>query len=240
MTMSDRHPPARRPRRDPDPATRRALILVVTVLALIVVALLPPVHEALASVLARAGSLIAKHQTAGAILFIGLAAAAAMLAFVSSAVLVPAALEVWSEEECLVMLWLGWILGGMASYGIAKFFGRPMVERITSRRTLQRYESKITNTTSFGLLLLFQLAVPSELPGYLFGLARYRFERYLAALALAELPYAVATIYASSAFLHRKLIPLIVLVVFAAMLGIGAFQSLKRRWDRLPAGEHQR
>jgi uncharacterized membrane protein YdjX (TVP38/TMEM64 family) len=70
---------------------------------------------------------------------------------------------------------------------------------------MERYEGLITQRASFGLVLLFQMAVPSEIPGYLLGLLRYHFGKYLAALALAELPYALATVYISSGFIERRM-----------------------------------
>jgi uncharacterized membrane protein YdjX (TVP38/TMEM64 family) len=214
--------------------------LVALVVVLLLVGSSDTLHQTVSGWLERAGALISAHRAAGAGLFILLSAASAMLAFFSSTVLLPAALEVWSEGECLVMLWLGWIVGGIASYGIARSLGRPVVGKLAAPRTLARYE-KIAGSASFGLLLLFQLAVPSELPGYLFGVARYPFWKYLAALALAELPYVVAAVYASSFFLSRQLVPLLILVVLAATLGVGTFQVIKRRlsdhglMDRRPA-----
>jgi uncharacterized membrane protein YdjX (TVP38/TMEM64 family) len=211
-----------------NPAHRRALWLVLLVAVLLAIAAFEPLHQAIAARLDAAGDWIANHRAAGAVLFVVLAATSAMVAFFSSSVLVPAALQVWSATACLAMLWCGWIAGGVASYLIARYLGRPVVLRLASARTLARYEATVTNAASFGLVLLFQLAVPSELPGYVFGMVGYRFLTYLAALAIAELPYAIATVYASSAFLHRQLVPLVVLVVLAAILGAGTFHALKR------------
>lgn len=55
--------------------------------------------------------------------------------------------------------------------------------------------------------------MPSEIPGYLLGTVRYSFFRYVAALALAELPYAVGTVMLGSGFLHRQ---------YGLMIAIGA------------------
>ncbi len=214
---------------DSNPARRRAAWLVLLLGVLLGIAAFDPLHDALSAWLESTGALIATHRTAGAVLFVILAAGSAMVAFFSSTVLVPAALEVWSEAECLAMVWLGWTLGGVASYAIARYLGRRVVQRFASARTLGRYESVMGESASFGLVLLFQLAMPSELPGYLFGMARFPFRVYLAALTLAELPYAIATVYASSAFLHRQLIPLLVLIVLAAILGVWAFHALRHR-----------
>ena len=106
------------------------------------------------------GSILAGHPVGGVILMIALSAASAMLAFFSSAVLLPAALQTWSEPVCAGLLWLGWIVGGAVAYVIAKYLGRPALQVLTSSRALGRYETVITTRTPFGLVLLFQLAVP--------------------------------------------------------------------------------
>lgn len=212
-----------------NPARRRAIRLAFLAVGLLAIMAVEPLDDAFSTWLTKAGALISAHQTAGALLFIALAAGSAMLAFFSSAVLVPPALEVWSEATCLGMLWLGWILGGVIAYLIGKYLGRPAMRSLGSSRALEKYEAMITAKTSLGVALLFQLAIPSEIPGYLFGMARYRFPKYLAALGLAELPYAAATVYAGSAFLNRQLVPLALLIVAGTVLGLAAFNGLRRR-----------
>jgi peptide/nickel transport system permease protein len=70
------------------------------------------VYESLQRVLAAAEPLIAGHPYLGAIVFVLLAALSAVLAFFSSALLVPPAVFTWGNTVTLVLLWLGWLLGG--------------------------------------------------------------------------------------------------------------------------------
>jgi uncharacterized membrane protein YdjX (TVP38/TMEM64 family) len=98
-----------------------------------------------------------------------------------------------------------------------------------SVHAFEAYESRISRHASFGLVLLFQLAMPSEVPGYLLGLARYNFWKYLSALALAELPYAVATIYLGSSFLERRLYLLVAIGLAVAAFSGWALYTLHRR-----------
>ena len=212
-----------------DPAHRRALMLGLAALLLGVVMAAGPLHHTLVAWLAGAGSILAAHPVGGAVLLVGLAAASAMLAFFSSAILLPAALEAWSPPVCAVLIWLGWVLGGAIAYAVAKYLGRPAIRALASTKALGRYESFVSDKSSFGLVLLVQLAVPSEIPGYLFGLARLPFARFIGALALAELPYALATVYAGSAFMERRLVPLVALIGLTAVIGVSSYRALHRR-----------
>jgi uncharacterized membrane protein YdjX (TVP38/TMEM64 family) len=148
-------------------------------------------------------------------------ALSAMLAFVSSAVIAPFMATTWGTTRAGLLLWTGWLLGGVLSYSIGRYLGRPVIQRLASPGLLARYEERLSHHTPFGLVLLFQLALPSEVPGYLLGLMRYRFLKYFASLALGELPYAVATIYLGAGVMERRV---------GLVIGVGAATVALSAW----------
>lgn len=204
-----------------NPAVWRRAVAVAALAGVIAVAVASDgLHDLLLRLFESASRAIASHPVAGVVLFIVLSALSAMLAFVSSAVLIPVALGIWGKWLCMLLLWIGWMLGGLAAYSVARWLGRPVVERLSSGSALQRYEARINDGAPFSLVLLFQLALPSELPGYILGLARYRLGRYALALAIAELPYAVGAVYLGAGFMERKLV--LLGLVGAAGIAAGA------------------
>ena len=207
----------------------RALILLLLLGGVAFLASSSEFQSALAWGLAKAEPVIARHPVWGAVLFLLLSAFSAMLAFFSSAVLVPVAIQAWGKLACTFLLWLGWILGGVCAYGIARFWGRPVVRRLASARGLARYEERISRNTPLGLVLLFQLAVPSEIPGYVLGLARYGLRKYLMVLALAELPYAVGTAYLGESLMKQRTVLLLGLGALAILVSAWALHVLRRR-----------
>lgn len=210
-------------------AWRRGAVLVLACVVLALVGTSDDLHHALLEVLSAASKLIAERPLLGAVLFVLLSALSAMLAFVSSAVLVPVALYTWGETVCAALLWLGWILGGATAYTLGRWLGRPVVRWLLPSETLDRYEDRLSTETPFGLIVLLQLALPSEVPGYLLGLVRYPFGRYLLALALAELPYAIGTVYLGESFLERRVILLLALGAAGAVMMFLAVRMLQRR-----------
>jgi uncharacterized membrane protein YdjX (TVP38/TMEM64 family) len=94
---------------------------------------------------------------------------------------------------------------------------------------LRRVERRIRADTPFGLILLFQLGLPSEIPGYVLGLARYSFGKYLLALALAELPYTIATVYLGASFVSAQSGLVLAVGLSIAALSVGAFYLLRKR-----------
>lgn len=204
-------------------------MIVLLIAGLALVASSAELHAWLMGLLPTAEAIIRGRPVLGGSIFVLFAALAAMLAFVSSAVIVPVGIYVWGTTVSLVLLWVGWILGGVCAYMIGRHLGRPVVKALTSGATLAHYEHRISHRAPFRLVLLFQIALPSEVPGYLLGLVRYHFWKYLAALALAELPYAVATVYLGAGFIERRTYLLVGVGSAVAAFSGWALYTLHRR-----------
>ena len=208
-------------------ASRRLVPIALVVSLSVLLVLTPPVHARILSLFEWAAALIDERATWGMIVFVVLAAVSAMVAFLSSAVLVPVAIEAWGPAACFVLLWIGWFSGGVAGYAIGRFLGRPAVELLVSPHTLERYEKWTSSERTLAPMLMLQLAVPSDLASYLFGLVRCRFLLFIVALALAEVPYALGAVYLGSSFIERRIGPLVALGVAAVFLGFWAVHRLQ-------------
>ena len=167
-----------------------------------------------------------------ALLVILFAAASAMLAFISTGLIVPFVVYTWPPGVALLLLWTGWLLGGVCAYTVGRFLGRPVIRTILTADVMERYEQRFTSRMSFGMVVLVQLALPSEIPGYLLGAAGYSFISYLAALGLAELPYALATVCIGLGLVAREVTTLVGVTV--AVLALGGY-SLSRLHRHLTA-----
>ena len=196
---------------------RRRTIVVSLLLALLVaVAAFQPLHAVLAGWSERAGTLIQRHGVAGPLIFVLLSMLSAMLAFFSTAVLIPVTVTAWGKTATLLLLWSGWFLGGVVSFAIGRFLGRPAVRHFIAADRLDRYEREVQQLVGFPQLLLLQLALPSEIPGYVTGMLRFRAARYFLALAIAELPFAAGAVFLGESFLQGNL----PLVIFVGAAGI--------------------
>jgi len=159
-------------------------------------------------------AIISAHEVTGAFLFVMFSGLSAMLAFFSTAVLVPVAIGAWGKLLTALLLWSGWLCGGSMSYAIGRFFGRRVVRWFVEEEKLRPYEEWLSGKATFRHILLFQFALPSEIPGYVLGLAACPFRRYAVALMIAELPFAIGAVYLGESFLHRD-------VVLMMTIGLG-------------------
>ena len=211
---------------------RRLIILLVLVGLLVLAAALEPVHELVDQGLQEAKRIIRHHEVLGVALFVVLSAVSAILFFFTTAVIVPVAVYSWGKPSTMLLLWGSWLLGAVVSYWIGRRPGRRLAHWLFPGKRVADYENKLSKNASFPLVLLFQLAVPSEIPGYVLGTLRYRFGSYFAARALAELPFAVGAVYLGESFVRRQYIPLVAIAVAGIGLSAGALYLLRRRLDR--------
>ena len=168
-----------------------------------------------------AEGVVALNPRLGMVVFVLLAMLSAMAAFFSSAVFAPVAVLAWGKVLTMILLWFGWLLGGIASFCIGRFLGRRVAAMIIGEEKIGGWQSQLSQRTRFIHVLLFQAAVPSEIPGYVLGILRYRFSFYLVALALTELPYVIGVVFLGEFFLQGEATVFIVLGI--VVIALGAF-----------------
>ncbi len=201
---------------------RHLLVLGTLIIVAGLVAASDTLHDKTQAVIFWAEGIISQAPLLGMVVFVVLAMLSAMIAFFSSALLAPVAIYAWGHAACLGLLWLGWCLGGIVSFYIGRWLGRSAVSMIIGEQTIADWQNLVSERTRFIHILLLQAVVPSEIPGYLLGILRYRFPLYLTALGITEIPYAVATVYLGESFLRREKTVFILvgigLILLAALL----------------------
>jgi uncharacterized membrane protein YdjX (TVP38/TMEM64 family) len=207
---------------------RRAAALVGLIATLAAIASSNVLHDALLQALAVTDGIIHRHALLGAVAFVVLAAVSAMFAFVSIALVAPVAVFTWGSGATIGLLWLGWVLGGIVMYGLGVSVGRPVARWLTKEDALRRWESRLSADAPLSLIVLVQLALPSEITGYLLGLLRYPFGRFVAALALAEVPYAIATVHLGASFVEGRSGLIAGTGILLVMLSLVALYGLSR------------
>ncbi len=185
-------------------------------------------HEKVQQLIVWGEGVIALQPVLGMAVFVLLSMASAMIAFFSSAVLVPVAIYAWGDVTTALLLWFGWLLGGIASYSVGRFLGPRVAGALIGEEQLSLWRGRVTKRARFGHVLLFQAVVPSEIPGYVLGTLGYSFARYLAALALTELPYVAAVVFLGESFLQGRGSLIIVAGIGVVVIG-GILFSIRSR-----------
>jgi uncharacterized membrane protein YdjX (TVP38/TMEM64 family) len=176
------------------------------------------------------GIMRANPVTGGAVFFV-LSAISAMLAFASSAILVPPAAEVFGKPVAFLLLWGGWVAGAVVAYAIGHF-ARPLLVRLVSKQKLEEYQALVSMRMPVWVAALFCLAVPSEIPGYLLGSLHYAFWKFLAAISIAEAIYAIGVVVAGESLLEADPLVLAGAVAIMVAIAVGAGVVLRKRRKR--------
>ena len=208
---------------------RRIGVLVVLLAGVAALAASDPAHAVVREGFERVRLVIVAHPLLGKVVFVLASVLSAMLAFFSSAVIVPVAVYAWGETTTLLLLWSAWLIGGAASYLVGRTLGRRVAAWAISPARVDYYAARITARAGFPTILLFQLALPAEIPGYVLGVVRCRVGIYLAALALAELPFAVGAVYLGESFVRGDYTLLVGLGIAGIAFSATAFHQLHRR-----------
>jgi len=211
-----------------DYVQRHVVIVGVLIVVAGLVAASDTLHDRTADIIVWFEGAIAHAPVLGMVLFVLLAMFSAMVAFFSSAIFAPIAIYAWGKAGTFMLLWLGWLLGGILSFSIGRFLGRSVVGMIIDEQKIAGWERELGARSRFIHILMFQAAVPSEIPGYVLGILRYRFPLYLAALAITELPYAIATVYLGESFLEGESTVFILLGFAVIVLGIFLIQGIRK------------
>jgi len=216
------------------PVVTRGLLLVALVAGLILLTQSDTLHEGIVGLFEAARAIIVQYPVAGPLAFLALAALSAMLGFFSSAVLVPAAVYAWGATVTMLLLWIGWTIGGIVAHSLARYLGRPVLRWLVPEAALGRYEKLLEKRPRFSTVLLFQMAFPSEIVGYLMGLIRYPLAKFVGALVIAELPWVVGTVLLGVGFVRRDTLTLVVLCVAGAGILALLARALRRRSLEVP------
>jgi uncharacterized membrane protein YdjX (TVP38/TMEM64 family) len=99
---------------------------------------------------------------------------------------------------------------------------------LVGEEKLASWQRQLQGRTKFIHILLFQAAVPSEIPGYVLGILRYKFPLYLVALAITEMPYAIAAVYLGESFLEGRSMVFVLVGAGAIVLSAVGFKTFRR------------
>jgi uncharacterized membrane protein YdjX (TVP38/TMEM64 family) len=176
---------------------------------------------------------IVGNHLAGAVIFILIETAAVMLSPLSSVPFLIIVIDIWGKLFALLYSMIGGMLGASLSYLIGKYALVPAMKLFVPQKRIEEFQKIIEKHSSFLLIVLFRLAMPVEIPGYVLGLTKYSFWKYLAATAIAFLPFYILSIYAGEAFIQKNIIILgtfmaVFLILFCISIYI-FYQEIKKK-----------
>lgn len=171
-------------------------------------------------------NIINSQPLLGGLFFFVLSALSAILAFASTVPLLPSAILVWGMPLTFFLLLGGWIAGAMFTYLIGSRLARPALTFFVAEEKLSHYEHIISKEAKFWVILLFCLAVPSEIPGFILGAMRYDFAKFISAVLIAEAVYALGAVLIAQNILDKEIVSTGAVVILLFILIAAASATL--------------
>lgn len=172
------------------------------------------------------------NEILAGVFFFFFAAISVLLGPFTSSPLVPLAVIIWGKALTFWILFSGWVVGSMLAYGLGGYFGYPLVSKILSKERADEWRHIVSVKVNFAVAFLFRLALPAE-TGYIFGLAKYTFWKYLLITIFVEFPTAGIVVFAGEAFLREDFITFAGLIIGIFGVFTAAAYFLRKRTRRM-------
>lgn len=161
--------------------------------------------------------------------YVGALVLAVVLAPVTVLPLIPAAAGIFGPFVTGVLSVIGWTIGAVIAFLLARHVGRPILSFFASLEDIEKLETKFPQKDTFLGLVLLRMIVPVDLLSYAIGLlSSMPLRTYVYATALGVAPFSFVFAYAGGAFAEGSYL------TFAgiSVLGAAFFWYIVRRMRR--------
>lgn len=125
---------------------------------------------------------------------------------------------------------IGWTLGAIIAFLIARNFGRPVLSRFVDIKRVEKYESYIPKQHTFIWLIFLRMIIPVDILSYAIGfLSTIQLRTYSIATAIGVSPFAFIFVYGGNALLEKHYGILLLVVVAGLSLFISSIYFYRRR-----------
>lgn len=124
---------------------------------------------------------------------------AVIVAPVGAVSLIPLATEIWGMIPTALLNIVGWTIGSIVAFGIARIFGRPYAERLAGAKNLNKTEKYFPRKNLFWNVVLLRMVLPVDILSYALGIfSTMRLSSYTLATLIGVTPFAFVFSYAAA------------------------------------------
>lgn len=132
------------------------------------------------------------------ILYVTIAAAGVVAAPLSTLPFLPFAVMLWGIAMAALLSVVGWTLGAVGAYLIARKYGQPIVKRAVRQEKMERVAVLLAGKNVFWKIVLIRMIVPTDIGSYALGLVTtVPLKTYVPATFIGVIPFAIVFASAS-------------------------------------------
>jgi uncharacterized membrane protein YdjX (TVP38/TMEM64 family) len=152
-----------------------------------------------------------------------------VIAPVTIAPLIPLVTVVFGPLLTTLLTIFGWTTGSAIAFLLARYAGRPLLEKFISFKKIDELLKKLPAHSQFVSVILLHVVLPSELVSYTFGLTKsLSFTKYFVATLVGTSWSAFAISYGSTALLEGDIYQLAQIVGVSIVIFSIAWYLLRR------------
>lgn len=161
----------------------------------------------------------------GMLIYVLLAFVAVVIAPISTIPLIPLASNMWGWKIAGGLSIIGWTLGSLVAFILARRYGEPIIRKIISLDRLHSIESKLPRENLFLGVLFLRMAVPVDVLSYAIGLfSKMELKSYFWATLIGVSPFAFILAYAGMVSPYYQLI----IITVAIIIFLGGYLIYKK------------
>ena len=165
------------------------------------------------------------NKVLGVILYISIFIISIVLAPISVMPLIPFAARLWGLYAATALSVIGWTIGSMIAFYLARKFGKPYVSKIIPLKTLEKLEEYVPETNVFWSIFFFRAVTPIDGLSYVLGLVTtISFRTFSIATFFGLIPFCFVISFLGS----LPLIFLIIGLILAFMFSIIGTKRMKK------------
>lgn len=142
--------------------------------------------------------IIGMYGMYGMLMYVGVTIVAIIIAPVSATPLIPIATTLWGPVVAGVLSLIGWVVGAVIAFWLARTYGYECVGKFVRLRKMQLYAAHISHNNLFWTVVLLRLVLPVDVLSYALGLfSTMPLGMYTLATVIGVAPFAFIFSYVS-------------------------------------------
>lgn len=143
---------------------------------------------------------------------------------------IPIAASIMGPLATAVLSVIGWSLGGAIAFLLARYLGRPALERFVDLKKMDSLVDKMPPQTHFWYIILLRLTLPVDLVSYALGLTKsLSFYSYIAATVIGVTWFSFAFAYLGEAFFEGNTLLFMELSLLSVFIFLTGWYFLNKK-----------
>jgi len=132
----------------------------------------------------------------GMLAYIDILILAVVIAPINGTPFVAIASNLWGWPLAALLSIIGWTLGAIVAFTLARIYGVPLVKKVTSLKKIQEFEKMIPEKNIFLSIVFLRMSIPVDALSYVLGLfSKINFWQYSLATLIGIAPFAILFAY---------------------------------------------